>query len=56
MKIPLVVCFDDGISENLRKNFVGKFGYVKFLSSENITFGEENLEEKNKVEEKIDGK
>jgi alpha-glucan,water dikinase len=52
MGIPLVVCFEDSISEELKKN-VGKFGYVKFLSSENITFGvnKNDLEDKMRTED-----
>ena len=52
MGIPLVVCFEDSISEELKKN-AGKFCYVKFLSSENITFGvnKNDLEDKMRTED-----
>jgi len=55
MGIPLVVCFDDMISEELKKN-VGKFGFVKFLSAENITFGAHISQEKYKIEERLNSK
>jgi len=36
--VPFAVCFDDEIS-NKFKSLVGKTGFIKYLSSDNITFG-----------------
>lgn len=40
--VPLTVCFDEEICGKL-KAVVGKHGFIKFLSSDNISFGESDV-------------
>lgn len=55
--VPLVVCFEEEIVAKL-KALVGKSGFVKFLSSDNITFaaGDGAVSDGNKLVKDVNGK